>query len=281
VPRGRGFAHIGEMLARLLSADVQGRPDDGMRATITTIAVGLGLSSLTGKQAFAIGSAIASKCVHQAHALAAVLNKVVTSHGTLQHASFMAILEVMLAHKTIQPRGSVVMNRLRSSISPVASSDVALQSDAADNVSGFSSVVRLGAHGPVSLCTRWLWRPKAFFCALPVSCGGTLQVPADALAIKVVDSTLAEPVAAATALAATALCLALHASGDVGSESEVPGFAQGRFAAVHFAISCSVASKHGSWGCEIPQLPWKFWSPHWPYGSLRTCAGPRRSEQRS
>ncbi len=91
VPRGRGFAHIGEMLARLLSADVQGRPDDGMRATITTTAVGLGLSSLTGKQAFAIGSAIASKCVHQAHALAAVLNKVVTSHGTLQHASFMAL----------------------------------------------------------------------------------------------------------------------------------------------------------------------------------------------
>ena len=73
-------------------------------------------------------------------------------------------------------------------------------------------------------------------------------MPADALAIKVVDSTLAEPVAAATAL-----CLALHASGDVGSESEVPGFAQG-----FLLLLCTL-----------------------PYGSLRTCAGPRRSEQRS
>jgi hypothetical protein len=53
------------------------------------------------------------------------------------------------------------MNRLRSSISPVASSDVALHADAADEESGFSSVVRLGAHGPDSLCAHWLVMP---FC---------------------------------------------------------------------------------------------------------------------
>ena len=58
-------------------------------------------------------------------------------------------------------------------------------------------------------------------------------MPADALASEVVDSTLAEPVAAAVALGS-----ALHASGDVGSESEVPDFAQWRRAAMRFAIWC-------------------------------------------
>ena len=44
-------------------------------------------------------------------------------------------------------------------------------------------------------------------------------MPADAEASEVVDSTLAEPFAAAAALGS-----APHASGDVGSESEVPDF---------------------------------------------------------
>jgi hypothetical protein len=48
------------MLARLLSADVQGVPDDDATAIITTSAVGLDPTSLTEKQAIAIGSAIAS-----------------------------------------------------------------------------------------------------------------------------------------------------------------------------------------------------------------------------
>jgi hypothetical protein len=48
---------------------------------------------------------------------------------------------------------------LRSSISPTASSDVALHANAADEESGFSSVVRLGAHGPDSLRTQWLVMP--------------------------------------------------------------------------------------------------------------------------
>jgi hypothetical protein len=172
--RDCGFAHIGEMLARSLSADVQGGPDDDATAIpstpVTIAAVGPNRSALTEKQAIAIGSAIASS-VHQAHSLAAGLNKVVQSHGALramksEYAWFMPMLEVAMAHKAAQLRGSVRspirsvgMNRLRSIISPVASSDVALHADAADEESGFSSVVRLGAHGPVSLCAHWLVMP--------------------------------------------------------------------------------------------------------------------------
>ena len=55
-------------------------------------------------------------------------------------------------------------------------------------------------------------------------------MPADAPASDVVDSTLAAPVATAAALGS-----APHASGDVGSESEVPEFAQWRRAAMRFA----------------------------------------------
>ena len=161
------------MLARLLSADVHGRPVDDATAipsTPTTVVhtaavVGLDPSSLTEKQAVAIGSAIASS-VRQAQAVAARLKKVVKSHGTLQameseYAWFMPMLEVIMAHKAAHSRGSVTvaMNRLRSIISPVASSDVALHADAADEESGFNSVVRLGAHGPDSLCVHWLVMP--------------------------------------------------------------------------------------------------------------------------
>ena len=57
-------------------------------------------------------------------------------------------------------------------------------------------------------------------CIAAANGGGTPpQVPADALASEVVDSTLAEPVAAAAALGS-----APHASGYVGNESEVPDF---------------------------------------------------------
>jgi hypothetical protein len=174
--RDCGFAHIGNMLARLLTADVHGRPVDDATAipsTPTTVVhtaavVGLDPSSLTEKQAVAIGSAIASS-VRQAQAVAARLKKVVKSHGTLQameseYAWFIPMLEVIMAHKAAHSRGSVTvaMNRLRSIISPVASSDVghvALHADAADEESGFNSVVRLGAHGPDSLCVHWLVMP--------------------------------------------------------------------------------------------------------------------------
>ena len=63
--RDCGFAHIGDMLARLLSADVQGGPDDDKTviaaAPVTTAAVGPNLSALTEKQAIAIGYAIQRK----------------------------------------------------------------------------------------------------------------------------------------------------------------------------------------------------------------------------
>ena len=72
------------------------------------------------------------------------------------------------------------------------------------------------------------------FRALPANCAGTPpQVPTDALTREVVDSTLAQPVAAAAALDS-----APHDSLDVGSESEVSGFARGRRAALRFAIWC-------------------------------------------
>ncbi len=85
--RDCGFAHIGEMLARLLSADGQTRRDDDATAIPSTprtaAAGGPNRSALTEKQAVAIGCAIASS-VHQAHTLAAGLNKVVQSHRALQ-----------------------------------------------------------------------------------------------------------------------------------------------------------------------------------------------------
>jgi hypothetical protein len=164
--RDCGFAHIGEMLARLLCTDGQSRPDDDATAIPSTprtaAAGGPNRSALTEKQAIAIGWAIAS-IVHEAHAFAEVLNKVVQSHGALQamqseYAWFVPMLEVVMAHKAAQPRGSVVMKRLRSmrsSIAPVAPIDVASDADRADEEGGFSSVVRLGAHGPVSLCAQW------------------------------------------------------------------------------------------------------------------------------
>ncbi len=165
--RDCGFAHIGEMLARLLCTDGQGRPDDDATAIpsapVTTATIGLNRSALTEKQAIAIGCAIASS-VHQAHALAAGLERVVQSHGALQamkseHAWFVPMLEVIMAHKAAQPRGSVAMYRLRSmrsSIAPVAPIDVASDADAADEESGFSSVVcspfSLCAHVPSDAC---------------------------------------------------------------------------------------------------------------------------------
>jgi hypothetical protein len=165
--RDCGFAHIGAMLARLLSADVHGRPHDDataiLPAPVTAAYIGLDPSSLTEKQAIAVGSLIASS-VRQSHAQAAGLKKVVKSHGVLQamkseYTWFVPMLEVITAQKAAERRESAVMNRLRSSISPIASSDVALHADAADVESGFSSVVRLGAHGPESLCAHWLVMP--------------------------------------------------------------------------------------------------------------------------
>jgi hypothetical protein len=67
-----------------------------------------------------------------------------------------------MAHKAAEARGSVVMNPLRStrsSIAPAAPIGAASDADRAEEESGFSYVVRLGAHGPVSLCAHWLVMP--------------------------------------------------------------------------------------------------------------------------
>ncbi len=159
--RDCGFAHIGEMLAKLLSADVQGGPDDDATAILSTpvttaAAVGPNRSALTEKQAITIGCAIASS-IHQARALAAGLNKVVKEQVVLhamklEYAWFMPMLEVIMAHKAAERRGSVAMNRLRSlrsSIAPVTPIDAASEAEAANEASGFSSVVRLGARLPI------------------------------------------------------------------------------------------------------------------------------------
>ena len=157
--RDCGFAHIGAMLAWLLSADVQDKPDEDTTAIsstpVTTAALGPNRSALTEKQAIAIGCAIASS-VKQALTLAVGLNTAVKSHTVLEVMQsectwFVPMLEVVMAHKAAERRGMVIMNRLTSvSIAPVAPSDVASVADAADEESSFSSVVC----SPFSLCAH-------------------------------------------------------------------------------------------------------------------------------
>ena len=146
-----GLAHIGDMLARLLSADVQGKPDRTSSipsAPVPTTAVGLDPSSLTEEQAIAIGAAIALS-VHEADMPATGLKRVVKSHAVLramklEYVWFAPMLETIMAHKAAEPRGSLLM-RLSSSIASVAPKDAASSADGAEEESGFSSVVRLGA----------------------------------------------------------------------------------------------------------------------------------------
>ena len=132
--RGCGFAHIGDMLARLLSADVQGKSHDGTTpipsTPVPTGVAGLDSSSLTEEQAVAIGNAIVCS-VREASALAAGLKTVIRSHAVLramksEYTWFVPMLEVVMASKP----------------------DVASNADAVDAESGFSSVVRLGALAP-------------------------------------------------------------------------------------------------------------------------------------
>ena len=156
--RGCGFAHIGDMLARLLSADVQAGVQAGLdegttaaaSAPVPTAAVGLDPSSLTKEEAVAIGTAIVLSA-HDRDELAAGLKRVVKSHAVLRamqskYGWFVPMLEVILAPKAAEPRRSTyLMKRLRSSISSVAPSKEASNADGADEESSFSPVVRLGA----------------------------------------------------------------------------------------------------------------------------------------
>ncbi len=148
-----GLAHIGDMLARLLSADVQGKSYDRTSAIpsapVPTTAVGLDPSSLTEEQAIAIGAAIALS-VREADMPATGLKQVVKSHAVLramksEYVWFAPLLETIMAHKAAEPRGSLLMKRLSSGNTSVAPGDAASSADTAEEESGFSSVVRLGA----------------------------------------------------------------------------------------------------------------------------------------
>jgi hypothetical protein len=148
-----GLAHIGDMLGRLLSADVQGKSYDGTSAipsaSIPTTAVGLDLSSLTEEQVIAISAAIVFS-VSEADMPATGLKRVVKSHAVLQamkskYVWFAPLLETIMAHKAAEPRGSLLMKRLSSRITSVAPRDAPSSADGAEEESGFSSVVRLGA----------------------------------------------------------------------------------------------------------------------------------------
>jgi hypothetical protein len=140
------------MLARLLSADVRGKPDRTSPipiAPVPTTAVGLDPSSLTEEQAIAIGAAIAL-IVREADMAATGLKRIVQSHAVLRamklkHAWFAPMLETIMAHTAAEARGSLWMKRLTSRIASVAPSDAASSADGAEEESGFSSVVRLGA----------------------------------------------------------------------------------------------------------------------------------------
>ena len=230
-----GFRDIDTMLGRLLltTADDEGSAADVVTDVVnpslvadqqdTTPAAAFdftkttSMTMVTEKKAIAIGSAIVSSVRH-AQTLAAGLKKVTKAHAALQamksqYAWFLPMLEVIMAPKAAEKRGSLFLRRLKSSIIPAAPSDVV-----ADEESGFSSVVRLGAHGPLLLCAHGLLAlvPKGSTFvrfALPTYGGGTPpQVPADAHVA--VDSTPVEPV--------TALDSAAHDARRVLSDSEVP-----------------------------------------------------------
>ena len=148
-----GLAHIGDMLARLLSADVQGKSYDGTSAVpsapVPTTAVGLDPSSFTEEQAIAIGAAIVLS-VREADMPATGLKQVVKSHAVLRamkskYVWFAPMLETIMAHTAAEPRGSLLMKRLSSRVTSMAPRDAALSADGAEEEGGFSCVVRLGA----------------------------------------------------------------------------------------------------------------------------------------
>jgi hypothetical protein len=146
-----GFRHIGAMLARLLSDDSQGGPDDDAAISAHDP------SSVTEQQATAIGSAITSS-VRRSHVPATALKQIVKSHPVLrfvksEHVWFVPMLETVtvMVLGAAEPRRST-MRQLSSiftrdaDVIGVAPIDVASSAGGGDEESGFSSVVRLGAH---------------------------------------------------------------------------------------------------------------------------------------
>ena len=156
--RNCSFCQIGAMLVPLLQlltpADAAGSCDDAA-------GVAADPASVTEKQATALGSAIASR-VHSAHAQAAALHQVLTSHAVLRamksdYAWFVPMLEVLTAPKSAEPRRPTFVRRLSAIVaanntgSNVALIDVTVSNaDAADVETSFSSMVWLGTD---SICT--------------------------------------------------------------------------------------------------------------------------------
>jgi hypothetical protein len=155
-----GLRYIGDMLAGLLCADAQSGPislADQRDAAI----VGLGPSSVTEKQALAIGSAIASR-VRKSRMPATALLKVVQSHAVLRamkslHVWFVPMLEVLMACTDGDSRcrsSSNIMKRLSSIVVAAAAEEtyseanvaavnatLCADSDKAHEERDFSSVV--------------------------------------------------------------------------------------------------------------------------------------------
>jgi hypothetical protein len=136
-----GFRFIDRMLTCLLIPDPEAGPDDDV--PIMT----LDRSSITEKQAIAIGGAIAQS-VRRSHVPATAVRKVVNSHAVLRAMNsdfvwFVPMLEV-LARKAAESGRSTVMRRLSSLVKRTSVAPIGGQSDGGedDGESGFSSVVR-------------------------------------------------------------------------------------------------------------------------------------------
>ena len=137
-----GFRFIDRMLTCLLIPDPEAGPDDDV--PIMT----LDRSSITEKQAIAIGGAIAQS-VRRSHVPATAVRKVVNSHAVLRamqsgFAWFVPMLEVLVAQKVAESGRSTVMRRLSSLVKRTSVAPIGGQSDGGedDGESGFSSVVR-------------------------------------------------------------------------------------------------------------------------------------------
>jgi len=163
--RDCGFAHIGEMLARLL----KGGLDDDTTAipspTVTSVAAAVvsilvpstprqdaacDPASVTVEQAAAIGSMVARSIRSAPMPATAALRKVVNTYAVLRtmkssYVWFVPMLEVLTVHKTTQARRSTLGKRLRSIVAAEAPSS-SVEADEADEESSFSSVVWLNAH---------------------------------------------------------------------------------------------------------------------------------------
>jgi hypothetical protein len=171
--RDCGFAHIGDMLTHLLSADVQGGSDDDATANpstpVRTEAVVSILApsahgdsehtpqqdtardpaSVTIEVAATIGSMVA-RSLRSAHMPATALRNAVNSCAVLQTMKssfvwFVPMLEVLTAHKAKQARLLTLNRRLSSVVAAEAPTSI-VEADEANEESSFSPVVWLNAH---------------------------------------------------------------------------------------------------------------------------------------